>query len=276
MPSYLCPVCAAELVVNLPGKGYSCSQKHHFDLAKEGYLNLLPVQHKHSKDPGDNKAMLQARQAFLAAGYYQVLADTLVQVINQYLPRHETSNILDLGCGEGYYSRHLASHSATWEHTRFHGLDIAKYAVASAAKKQKHAHFVVASTHRLPYANDYFDLIFRVFAPSNPGEICRVLKTDGLLLTVTPGPRHLWQIKEFIYAEVTAHAETAELPDNFNVIHTQRCQYTITPVTADRMTLLHMTPFAWRANEAVQQRIEQANDLQIDTDFVITLASPSS
>jgi len=114
--------------------------------------------------------------------------------------------------------------------------------------------------------------VLRVFAPSNDDELKRVLKPSGLLLTVTPGPRHLWQLKEFIYADIKEHAPEAVLPQGFERLTEQRISYKITPNPEQRIALLQMTPFAWRANESVQQAIKQVADLEIETDFILTLA----
>ena len=65
--SYLCPLCHAPL--DPEGKSFVCPQGHQFDKAKEGYVNLLPVQHKRPKDPGDSSEMMQARRTFLDAGH---------------------------------------------------------------------------------------------------------------------------------------------------------------------------------------------------------------
>jgi 23S rRNA (guanine745-N1)-methyltransferase len=262
-PCYLCPICSASLQLNQ--KSYVCANNHHFDLAKEGYLNLLPVQHKHSAEPGDNKQMMQARREFLEAGFYEPMAKAVAMMVDASHPKH----LLDLGCGEGYYSRTIASHCSNT--MLLHGVDIAKFAIRAAARKQPHARFAVASVNRLPYANQHFDCVLRVFAPSNHAELKRVLKPSGLLLTVTPGPRHLWQLKELIYAEVKEHALESELPEGFEHIDTQRICYKIAPNSEQRIALLQMTPFAWRVNEAVQQAIKDIAELEIETDFVLTL-----
>ena len=199
---YICPICQNPLMQHLPSKGYYCSKKHHFDLAKEGYLNLLPAQHKKSKEPGDSRAMMRARRNFLEAGFYQPMAEALANIINTYQPETTPMHILDVGCGEGYYCRQIEAFSDHPENLDLHGIDIAKNAIFAAAKKQENARFIVASSKSMPYADQYFDLLLRVYAPSNDQEIIRLLKPDGLLLIVTPGPRHLWQLKEFIYQEV--------------------------------------------------------------------------
>jgi len=261
---YICPLCAATLQLNQ--KSYVCENNHRFDLAKEGYLNLLPVQFKHSSEPGDNKHMMQARREFLEAGYYEPMAKAVAMMIDANHPKH----LLDLGCGEGYYSRKIEDFCTN--KMKLHGVDIAKFAIAAAAKKQPNARFIVASSNRLPYADRYFDFVLRVFAPSNDDELKRVLKASGFLLTVTPGPRHLWQLKEFIYAEVKEHALENELPQGFERIDMQRISYKITPNPQQRIALLQMTPFAWRANENVRQAIKDVAELEVETDFILTLA----
>ena len=102
-PDYLCPICKLVLCVNTSNeKVVLCENNHHFDIAKEGYLHLLPVQFKHSKNPGDNKAMVNARLDFLEKGYYQPLVDLLTRLYKEYGKTHQA--ILDAGCGEGFYT----------------------------------------------------------------------------------------------------------------------------------------------------------------------------
>jgi 23S rRNA (guanine745-N1)-methyltransferase len=265
-PCYICPLCGTSLSLNSSAKTYSCQNNHHFDQAKEGYLNLLLVQHKRSGEPGDSKAMMQARREFLEAGYYEPLAQALTMMISAYQPEQ----LLDLGCGEGYYSRNIGANST--HKIQLHGLDIAKFAIAAAAKKQPNARFVVASSSRLPYVDQYFDFLLKVFAPSNHQELLRVLKPSGFLLSVTPGPRHLWQLKEFIYADAQEHALDSPVPPGFDLIDTQRISYKITPSSQHTLALLQMTPFAWRASESAQLALKNTPELNIETDFILTLA----
>lgn len=254
------------------GKSHACQNQHSFDLAKEGYLNLLPVQHKHSREPGDSKPMMLARREFLEAGFYEPMVKAVAMMIDAVNPKGQSMRLLDLGCGEGYYSRNIARHCRHGEQIDLHGLDIAKFAIAAAAKKQPDARFIVASSNRLPYSDQYFDGVLRIFAPSDDAELKRVLKLSGHLLMVTPGPRHLWQLKEFIYAEVKEHAAESALPPGFERLFSQRVSYKISPNPGQRMALLQMTPFAWRANENAQETINAVSELDIETDFILTLA----
>jgi len=269
---YVCPVCGGPLQLKPAGKSYACQNQHCFDLAKEGYLNLLPVQYKHSKEPGDSKEMMTARRAFLEAGFYEPMAKAVAMMIDANRTKAGSQRLLDMGCGEGYYSRILASYCDHSEQIALHGNDIAKFAIAAAAKKQPNARFIVASSNRLPYPDQYFDFVLRVFAPSDDNELKRVLKSSGLLLTVTPGPRHLWQLKEFIYAEAKEHATESLVTPGFECLTSKRITYKITPDPQQRMALLQMTPFAWRANKSVLQSLSSVPELEIETDFILTLA----
>lgn len=268
---YICPVCGDPLQRHPPAKHYACQNQHSYDVAKEGYLNLLPVQYKHSKEPGDSKAMMTARREFLEAGFYEPMAKAVAMMIDAINTKGQDLSLLDLGCGEGYYNRKLADCCVHSDRIALHGIDIAKFAVAAAAKKQPQARFIVASSNRLPYPDRYFDIVLRIFAPSDDNELQRVLKPTGRLLTVIPGPRHLWQLKEFIYAEVKEHAEESPAPQGFERLAAQRISYKITPNPQQRMALLQMTPFAWRANENVQLALNSVSELEIETDFILTL-----
>ncbi|BDY95295.1 hypothetical protein MUTS15_39520 [Escherichia coli] len=117
---------------------YICPQRHQFDMAKEGYVNLLPVQHKRSRDPGDSAEMMQARRAFLDAGHYQPLRDAIVAQLREWLDEKATA-VLDIGCGEGYYTHAFAD--ALPEITTF-GLDVSKVAIKAAAKRYPQVTFV--------------------------------------------------------------------------------------------------------------------------------------
>lgn len=272
---YLCPICTELLKLNSSATSYQCQHQHCFDIAKDGYLNLLPVQHKGSKEPGDNKQMMTARRAFLEAGFYAPMAKAVAMMINANSTEHQALTLLDIGCGEGYYSRTIAHYGQQNPPIALHGVDIAKFAIAAAAKKQPAARFIVASSNRLPYPKQTFDWLLKVFAPANDDELKRLLKPAGFLLTVTPGPRHLWQLKQFIYSDVREHALDAPLPVDFVSIDSQRLRYQITPDADQRIALLQMTPFAWRANKSCQQTLKDAPAFSIDTDFILTLAIKS-
>lgn len=263
--SLICPLCHQPLL--LQATSYRCDAGHQFDQAKEGYVNLLPVQHKGSRQPGDSPEMLMARREFLDAGYYQPLSDRLASWLAQLLPG-ASAQLLDIGCGEGYYTASMASALPS---AQVYGLDVAKAAIRMAAKRYRPVRFCVASSQRLPFADASLDAIVRIYAPCNENELSRVIKTGGYLLTVTPGPHHLQQFKALIYREVQLHVAEEKVYPGFHQVEQQHLNYNMTLSGKAATTLLQMTPFAWRAREEVWQALAEATAFSCDADFTLTL-----
>ncbi|MCE2571029.1 23S rRNA (guanine(745)-N(1))-methyltransferase [Motilimonas eburnea] len=266
---FSCPICQRPLLAQQASA--RCCNNHCFDFAKEGYLNLLPVQKKNSIDPGDNKAMMQARRDFLNAGHYQPLACQVSQLIQDYCVQDQATaqpwQGLDLGCGEGYYSQFFAEQSSG--KIDWHGLDISKAAIRSAAKRAKTIQFCIASAFDLPFPAHSFDIITRIYAPSSASELARVIKPSGHLITVSPGPRHLFQLKQVIYQTPQLHSEQASHIEGFKRLHSQQLAQQITLSNAqDINNLLAMTPFAYKLTETQKQALTQ-QPLCLDLDFKI-------
>ncbi|HEX4503223.1 MAG TPA: 23S rRNA (guanine(745)-N(1))-methyltransferase [Scandinavium sp.] len=256
--SWSCPLCHAPL--ERQNNSYICPQRHQFDLAKEGYINLLPVQHKRSRDPGDSAEMMQARRAFLDAGHYQPLRDAISEILKPSVPE----NILDIGCGEGYYTHAFAEIAGhTW------GLDVSKVAVRYGAKRYPQVDFCVASSQRLPFSDTCMDAIVRIYAPCNPQELERVVKPNGLVITATPGPRHLMELKGLIYDEIRLHDENSEELPGFGKIEQRQLAYPMTLTGGEAVALLQMTPFAWRAKPEVWEKLAGLEHFDCQTDFLI-------
>lgn len=274
--TYLCPICASPL--STQDKSLVCEQRHQFDLAKEGYVNLLPVQNKKSKNPGDNKEMMQARREFLDQGFYQSLSDRVNSIAQQALANVAAPNILDLGCGEGYYTHRLAQvltpkteSLKPAERLQIAGLDISKSAIRYAAKRYKSISFCVASAYATPFADASQDLVTRIYAPSQDNELARIIKTDGYLLTVTPAAEHLFELKQKIYQTPEKHDMKIEDIAGFEVVELQRVTENITLTQAkDAKNLLEMTPLAWKMSDEQKAAIYAA-DLTLTLDFNITL-----
>lgn len=260
--SWLCPLCHTVLAAS--ANSYRCPQGHQFDMAKEGYVNLLPVQHKRSKDPGDSAEMMQARRAFLDAGHYQPLREAICQILKAATP----SALLDIGCGEGYYTAGFAEvvtekGGETW------GLDVSKVAIRYAAKRYREVKFCVASSHRLPFADESMDAIVRIFAPCKAEELARVVKRGGMVVTATPGPRHLMQLKGLIYQDIVLHSEEVEAMPGFSLQQTLQPGWAMSLRGDEAAALLQMTPFAWRARPEVWQALKAETAFSCETDFVV-------
>ena len=257
---YLCPLCQQPLL--LTDNYYQCANRHSFDLAREGYVNLLPVQQKNSKDPGDNKAMMQARRSFLQAGWYAPLAKAVTTMLAP-LPAH---SILDLGCGEGYYTAFIKQ---ARPQSQLYGVDISKSAIKFAAKANRDIQFSVASAYQLPFADNSFDAIVRIYAPSKASELQRLVKTGGYVLTVTPGPQHLVQIKQAVYDSVRLHDDAVAQIDGFAHSKRQRLQFTLHfSRSEDVQALVQMVPLAWKFSAAQMQQFADGLPA-ISVDFLL-------
>lgn len=262
--SFSCPLCHARLTRS--EKSFTCPQGHQFDMAKEGYVNLLPVQHKRSRDPGDSAEMMQARRAFLDAGHYQPLRDTVAQLLRDNLST--PSAILDIGCGEGYYTA-LFADVAREKGAETYGLDVSKVAIRAAAKRYSSVTFCVASSHRLPFEDASMDAVVRIYAPCKAEELARVVKPGGWVITVTPGPRHLMELKGLIYDDVRLHAPHSEQLAGFSLQQEQTVAYEMKLKGDEAVALLQMTPFAWRAKPVVWETLAEQDEFCCQTDFSI-------
>jgi len=266
MNPFICPLCQSNFTQT--NNTQICENNHHFDIAKEGYLNLLPVNAKNSKNPGDNKEMMMARRAFLNSGGYLPLAEKLAALTNRLLAPIEAPTLLDLGCGEGYYTDYLATHLP--DSTTINALDISKVAIRYAAKRYKTINFCVASAYDVPLTDDSLDAMIRIYAPSLESELQRLIKTNGYLITVTPAPRHLYELRTKIYEQVNEHISENEAPTGFSKIEQITVNYPL-HITESKVLqdLIQMTPFAWKFNEQKMQALLSEKEWQIECDFNI-------
>ncbi|KJY83113.1 23S rRNA methyltransferase [Vibrio galatheae] len=265
--SYTCPLC--HHILTLSDRTYRCQNNHSFDLAKEGYINLMPVQHKRSKDPGDNKEMMQARRRFLEKEHYHPLKMRIAQICCETLAESQ-HRLLDIGCGEGYYTTAVASLlTKTYPDATTYGLDISKVAIRYAAKRYLNCRFSVASSHRLPFADKSLDAVLRIYAPCKADELARVLTDSGVVITVTPASRHLYQLRNEIYPNVRLHNEDAEMIEGFELIEQEKLSYSMQLTDGDSYDLLQMTPFAWKASDALRDKLKSATLFECEADFMI-------
>jgi 23S rRNA (guanine745-N1)-methyltransferase len=272
MSPFLCPLCKGHF--SLQNNTQVCENNHHFDIAKEGYLNLLPVNAKNSKNPGDNKEMMMARRRFLNSGGYLPLVEKLSTLLNKLLIGKTEATLLDLGCGEGYYTNFLADRLP--KSSIINALDISKVAIRYAAKRYKKINFCVASAYDVPLPNNSLDALLRIYAPSFDSELLRLIKPNGYLITVTPAPRHLFELREKIYQQVNAHLSENEAPIGFMKVEQVMLNYPLKINDQQILKdLIQMTPFAWKFNEQKMQTLLAEEKWTIECDFNIEIYQKS-
>jgi 23S rRNA (guanine745-N1)-methyltransferase len=251
-----CPLCGGNLTQE--GKTWSCPKNHSFDVAKQGYVNLLPVQQKHSKNPGDTRDMVAARRSFLEKGHYAPIARRVAELLRPVLP--ESPTVLDAGCGEGYYLSQLQAALGTGD---FLGVDISKEAVRYAAGRNKNALWITASAAHLPVGSGSLDAVMSMFALTVPEEFSRVLKPQGYFLEVTAGRGHLMGLKSLIYSELIEKQEKHPDCPGFRLVSQETLEFPISlEEPGEVQELLSMTPHFWRITKEGAQRAAAAEGLQ--------------
>ena len=254
------------------GAWWRCASGHTFDVSRDGYTHLLPVQNKRSRDPGDSKEMVAARRRFLGAGCYEPIAIAVSRaVLCDAISRADLS-CLDAGCGEGYYLRELVAAESDVGSLALLGLDISKWAVLSAAKQDKRVCWVVGSNANLPVESHTLDRVLCMFGFPVYAEFLRVLKPEGLLIQVDSGADHLRELREIIYPTLKPErAEETPVPQGFSRVSTETVRFALALNGAEQIAdLLAMTPHLYRATAEGRARAAALTNLVATVDVRLT------
>lgn len=245
----ICPLCQAPLEQD--SHSWRCPMGHCFDVAKQGYINLLTVQQKHSLHPGDTKEMVLARREFLEEGHYLPIGQLLNKLVRQFRPHAQA--VLDVGCGEGYYLSHL-SHIP-----HRYGIDISKDAVRYAAGRYKDSTWLTATASHLPFAGSSFDCVLSMFALTMEEEFARVLEKDGIFVQVLAGKQHLTALKNIIYPTLIEKEKDLQPSlQGFALLHSETLEFDFTLTSCQQVqNLLSMTPHVWRISKEAAQALQQ-------------------
>lgn len=267
MSLFRCPVCGEPLTRG--ESAYRCPGGHSYDIAREGYVYLLPSNQKHSAAPGDDRQMAQARRAFLSKGYYEPLLNTLCcQILNC---TGSGPVVVDAGCGEGYYTAGIFQALQTaGRRPRMAGTDISKFSLRAAARRERGVEFAVASSFRLPLAGSSADVLLNCFSPLCLEEFRRVLRPGGVFLYVVPAADHLWELKEVLYDRPYRNEERETPYEGFSYLDIVPIDGVITlPGREDIQNLFRMTPYYWKTPRSGAERLAQLHTLTVRTAFHI-------
>lgn len=264
MHKLACPKCHNQLT--LENKTYRCTNNHCYDLSKTKYLNLLLNPDKSTNNPGDSKESLICRKNFLNQGYYDVILNEVIKCIKKYNPT--PNDILDLGCGEGYYT---AKMKAVFEDSNVYGLDISKEAINMATKYRKDIYWLVGNTKNLPILDQSIDILTALFTVINKDEIERVLNDNGYLVHVTANNYHLVEFKQLIYDEVKVKSdEFIRLP--FPVVESYDFKKTIhLNSREDTIHLLAMTPHYYHIKKERRYVLDTLGEFDVTIDIRVTV-----
>ncbi|MEN6671030.1 putative RNA methyltransferase [Psychrobacter sp. B38] len=288
---FICPLCQSTMhpapdTWRCDGSQNPKQTSHPFDVARQGYVNLLPVQQKKSKAPGDSQASIEARKRFLNAGHYKPLQSLIVQQMQQLLTQtktiagqmHDPINWLDIGCGEGYYTQAMVQMGSDIIGTLI-AADISKPALVELAKVSKATgrlwyqqetatpasktaiYPLVTSAAHLPLRAHSMTGISSIFSPILPKAFADVLTDDGYLIIAKPDAGHLASMREALFDDVREHDSDKflqELSPYFTLINTCRVNTEITLSASDLADLMTMTPYAYRAKNEKRQALLDA------------------
>lgn len=270
LPTWLtiaCPLCRAPLA-RAP-KTWTCPERHSFDVAREGYVNLLPVQQKASKSPGDSAESLAARRAFLGAGHYAPLRTAVTAM----LATLDADTLIDIGCGEGWYTS--AFPDAAREVI---GIDIAKPAIRMAAKAYglscPDITWLVGSGASLPVENASIDAVACLFTQLHVDEIHRVLKPGGHVLVVTPAADHLAALRRRLFDALVEHQPDkfiAGFEPRFELVGREDVRAELSLDNSTLRQLLAMTPYVWKAKPEKRAALEASPRLDTTAAFSLML-----
>lgn len=249
----ICPICEKPLCRQ--DRSLVCPENHSFDIARQGYVNLLPVQRRHSAHPGDTREQVLSRREFLEGGFYAPIADALISAAEQY---EAFGPVLDVGCGGGYYCTRLARAMSA----ELVGLDISKDAVRYAAGKYKDARWLCATAARIPVEDGAAGLLTSLFAVTLPEEFRRVLRENGLFFQVLAAQDHLLGLKKIIYDELLFRDKDTvpELP-GFALLESIPIRFSFTVEGPQVQNLFAMTPHLFRVSKAGADRLRETQTL---------------
>ncbi len=262
MSDIICPVCKNELIKE--NRSLRCKNGHCFDIAKEGYVNLLAGNHKAGDKTGDNKDMALSRKQFLEKGYFCLLKNEIIEIIKEYTKEKPT--VCDICCGEGWYSDEIIKAIPC----NMYGFDLSKEMVRLASKRKNGAEYFVANLSSIPLESSCIDAGFHLFAPFHDEEFSRIIKDDGIIITAAAGENHLYEMKEILYDTPYKNDEEPPATKNLKLREKRKVNGKIhLAAREDINALFRMTPYYYRTDKKDRMKLTEYDSLDVTAEFAI-------
>ncbi len=249
-----CPKC--HEILHQEGSSFRCSNGHTYDLAREGYLNL----NEHKSRSGDAEELVKARRRFLAKGYYSFLKEEVSKILRE----EHVSSLIDLACGEGYYTKDFPVKEKI-------GIDLSKKALKLASKSDPSTFYLLTSIFHVPLDDDACDGVTTLFAPLASKEAARLLKEGGIFLYIRPAERHLYELKKRLYEDVYENTPEEISIEGMKHERTLRIEEEALMNREDLKDLFLMTPYSVKTGPEGKRRLEEIGQLSVTLSFQIDI-----
>jgi len=274
-----CPHCGADLLCEGASLGCTGERRHCYDIAREGYVNLLPPGRAKNSHTGDGADMVRARREFLELGLYDRYSAEAAALASRFVPVADNPVLVDAGCGEG---RHTVNMVRTLRENLGRdvtgiGFDASKYAAAAAAKRYARKEdesffFAAANIFQMPVKDSSAHIMTSLFAPLPEEEAGRILVPGGVLMICAAGPSHLSEMRDILYDTPIPSGGGAAMPAGFDTVAERVIEYTATLTTAEAVqSLFVMTPFYHNAPSEGRVRLEARDSLTVTVQVKCTV-----
>lgn len=271
---FKCPICNSSMEVqNL--KSLVCSNKHSFDLAKQGYLNLMTHPIKTNYD----RSLFEARRKVIAeSNFFTPLSTEITKIINKHTASKNELSLIDMGSGEGSHLYNLANKlQADFGKTITGvGIDISKEGILEAAKNYENHMWIVADLAKTPFTDSMSDVMLNILSPSNYEEFNRLLKDDGIIIKVVPREGYLKELRHYFYGDSEqknySNEKVIELfKDKFELVDQSIINYTSDLDASALQALVKMTPLTWGVEDSIVVRFLESDirNITVDLDIMI-------
>ncbi|WP_324823335.1 methyltransferase domain-containing protein [Sinanaerobacter sp. ZZT-01] len=262
---FSCPICRGAIVQTIQGD-LTCENKHCFNIARKGYINFMNAAHESFYD----KELFYSRSQIFQRGFYQPVAEAVEKVIASYATLWEKGafNVLDIGCGEGYYLDWIATHFPS---AHCFGIDLSKEAVKAATHHEADTIWAIADLTKLPFRSKTFHVLLNILTPANYEEFSRIQKKQGIVIKISPGKDYLKEIRNrFSYKNYNETRVMDYSKENMEILEENRIYYKKTLTETDWKDFLYMTPLtAHKQEERVRQIEFPEKEITIDLNLIV-------
>lgn len=248
-----CPICKKSLVKF--ERTYRCENRHSYDIASKGYVNLLLANQHHSEKSGDDKEMIISRVNFLNSGKYDLLKNGIKDELKDLIYSNSIINpiIVDIGCGDGYYTTYFHQQLSPTYFLSTFGIDLSKQAIIECCKRARkmnlsNIEFIIGNMNYLPIHDDIVDIIINSFSKIDEKEFARILKKDGFYIRILPGTNHLIELKKLIYDNVRLNQEKEKDLFGFKLLKEEVLSSKVQLTNQELINLFSMTPYYYKSS----------------------------